>query len=132
MATAFLTTRVGKCNEKDYTKLRRLVNYIHATKDEECLIGIEDIGIMHAHVDGSHAVHQNMRGHSGGALSFGIGLVTSASEKQKINIKSSTECEIVAVSDVLPKALCMMFHGNEKDCAPFSRLCLELVKRQNV
>ena len=23
-----------------------------------------------------------------------------------------------------------MFHGNEKDCAPFSRLCLELVMIQ--
>ena len=28
--------------------------------------------------------------------------------------------------------LAIIFHGNEKDCAHFSRLFLELVKRQNV
>lgn len=62
-------------------KKRRLNNYIHATKDEECVVGVEDIGIMHTYVGTSHAVHPNMRSHSGGAISLGIGLIASTSQK---------------------------------------------------
>ena len=29
LVTSFLTTRVGKCNEKDYAKLCVLINYTH-------------------------------------------------------------------------------------------------------
>ena len=105
MSISFLSTRVGKCNEKDYGKLRRLVNYTHTTLDEESVIGIEDIGIMHTYVDASYAVQPNMRSHSGGEISYGIGLIASTSQKQKLNVRSSTEAEIVGVSDVLPKVL---------------------------
>jgi len=105
LATSFLTTRVGKCNEKDYAKLRRLVNYIDTTKHKVSVVGIEDIGILHTYIDASYAVHPNMRSHSGGAISFGTGLVASTSQKQKLNVRSSTEAEIVGVDDVLSKVL---------------------------
>ena len=54
-------------------------------------------------VDAFYAVHPNMRSHTGGAMSFGRGIVhTSRSSKQKLNTKSSMEAELVAVSNYLP------------------------------
>ena len=42
------------------------------------------------------------RSHTGGTLSLGKGSVYSTSTRQKINTKSSTEAELVAVDDCMP------------------------------
>jgi len=104
---SFLSKRHLECNEHDYAKLRRLIHYIHATKNIECIIGIKNIGLLTTFVDASYAVHMNMRSHSGGAMTFGIGVFSSDSKMQKLNTKSSTDAEIVAVSDFLPKVIFM-------------------------
>ena len=59
-------------------------------------------------VDASYAVHPNMRSHTGGALSFGTGILHGKSSKQKLNTKSSTEAELVAVSDYIPYHIWMI------------------------
>jgi hypothetical protein len=46
-------------------------------------------------VDASYAVHQDMRSHTGGVLSFGTGGLLGKSTRQKLNTKSSTEGELV-------------------------------------
>ena len=43
-----------------------------------------------------------MRSHTGGMMSFGIGALHTKSTKQKLNTKSSTEAELVGVSEYLP------------------------------
>ena len=53
-------------------------------------------------IDASYAVHPNIRGHTGGAISFGKGVVHARAGKQKLNVKSSTEAEIVGLSEYLP------------------------------
>ena len=53
-------------------------------------------------VDASYAIHDNMRSHTGGMMSFGIGALHTKSTKQKLNTKSSTEAELVGVSEYLP------------------------------
>ena len=77
--TFFLTTRVGKYTKEDYLELRRLVNYIHTTKDKEYLIRIRDIGILYTHINISYTMYVNMRSHSGSLISFKIGLVAYVS-----------------------------------------------------
>jgi hypothetical protein len=47
------------------------------------------------------AVHPNMRGHSGGALTLGLGFPISPSDKQKLNTCSSTESKLVGVDDLM-------------------------------
>jgi hypothetical protein len=42
-----------------------------------------------------------MRGHSGGALTLGIGFPISSSGKQKLNTRSLTESELVGVNDLM-------------------------------
>ena len=43
----------------------------------------------------------NMHSHTGGTMSFGFGIVHAKSSTQKLNTKSSTEAELVAVSEYL-------------------------------
>eukprot|EP00978_Attheya_sp_CCMP212_P043733 scaffold290459_cov35-Attheya_sp.AAC.1 len=56
-------------------------------------------------VDASYAVHPDAKSHTGGTMSLGKGSIFSASLKQKLNTKSSTEAELVAASDMLPQAI---------------------------
>ena len=60
---------------------------------------------MHTFIDASYAVPPNMRGYAGGAISFGVGIIHGKASKQKINVKSSTECELVRVSEYIPYSL---------------------------
>ena len=51
-----------------------------------------------------------MRGHNGGAISMMYGLLHRNDYKQKINMKSSTEAELVGVRKYLPyNILLLMF-----------------------
>jgi hypothetical protein len=46
-----------------------------------------------------------MKSHIGGVMSLGTGAVYSASKKQKLNTKSSTESELVGIDNIIPQAL---------------------------
>ena len=46
-----------------------------------------------------------MKSHTGAAMFMGKGAIYSSSSKQKINTKSSTEAELVAVNDILGQVL---------------------------
>ena len=57
-------------------------------------------------VDASNAVHPNMRSHTGATMTLGKGSPYSISSKQKINTVSSTEAELVGISDVMKLIIC--------------------------
>ena len=52
-----------------------------------------------AYVDASYAVHHDLKSHTGVVLTLGKGAVYVGSSKQKIVAKSSTEAELIALSD---------------------------------
>ena len=56
-------------------------------------------------VDTSFAVHPDFSIHTGSGMSIRKLLVTSISKKQRINMKSSTESEVVGVADADPQIL---------------------------
>jgi hypothetical protein len=56
-------------------------------------------------VDALFAVHPDMRGHTGGAMTMGTGFPLDKSTKHKFNTCSSMESEIVAVNDLIPQIL---------------------------
>jgi hypothetical protein len=66
------------------------------------VLAAEDLTHMQSWVDASYAVHPDMKSHSGGVTSFGIGGLLAQSTKQKLNTKSSTEAELVGASNYLP------------------------------
>jgi len=81
------------------------MNYINETIDLKATVGAEDLHLMHHFVDSAHGVHMNFRGHTGGASSFGIGAILDESKAQKLNATSTGICEIIGVSDYLPKII---------------------------
>ena len=101
-AVAFLTTRVSQPTEDDWKKLRQVLQYLHHTINIVRTIGCKDMNQLQTWVDAAFAVHPNMRSHTGGVMSMGKGIIHSKSAKQKLNTKSSTEAEIVGVSEYVP------------------------------
>ena len=99
---AFLCTRVSSPDEDDWKKLRRVMCYLNQTVDDLRYLGCSNLNSVFTWVDAAYAVHPNMRSHTGGATSLGWGIIHSKSSKQKLNTKSSTEAELVGVSEYLP------------------------------
>ena len=56
-------------------------------------------------MDASFAVHEDMKSRTGIYMRLGSSTVYAASKKQKINTYSTTQSELVGVSDALPKML---------------------------
>jgi hypothetical protein len=104
-SVAFLTTRVREPDTDDWSKLTHLIKYIRGTRNLPLILSARGSGILKWWIDGSFAVHPNMRGHTGGGLSLGRGFPIVNSTKQKLNTRSSTESELVGVDDCMP-AIC--------------------------
>ena len=101
-AVAFLTTRVKASDEDDFKKLTRMIRYLRGSIELPLILRADSVPVPKWWVDGSHATHPNMRGHSGGCMSLGKGMPINTSTKQKINTRSSTETELVAADDFMP------------------------------
>ena len=50
-------------------------------------------------LDGSYALHDDMRGQGGALLLAGNSAVLFRSNKQKVNTRSSTKTELIAIDD---------------------------------
>ena len=77
--------------------------FIKCTAEDVRTIGADDLGHKYTFIDSAHAVHDNMRGHTGGCITFGTGVVDQKSSKKKMNTRSSTGTEHVGTSEYLPK-----------------------------
>ena len=67
---------------------------------------------MKSWVDVSYGIYSDCKIHTGGAMSWGWGILLSKCQKQNLNTKSSTESEIVGVSNYLPNFIwARMFLG---------------------
>ena len=100
---SFLSTRVKEPTKDDWHKFKRLMCWIKQTVEDVRIIGADNLLEMIVMIDSAHAVHDNMRGHTGGITSFGTGVVDQKSSKQKMNTRSSIETELVGTSEYLPK-----------------------------
>ena len=105
LAIAFLCTRVSKSTIQDWVKLKRVLQYVKGTLDMPRILGADSMLRLSTWVDASYAVHDDMRSHTGGCMSFGTGALMPKSTKQKLNTKSTTESEVVGASDYLPNVI---------------------------
>jgi hypothetical protein len=98
-AVIFLTTRVNGPDTDDDKKLTRILSYLHSEPHLHlCLTG-SHVQVPESFVDASYAVHGDFKGHTGGFITLGGGAIHVKSSKQKLNSKSSTEAELIALSD---------------------------------
>ena len=106
-AVAYLATRVLKCDSSDVEKLYRLVRYIRWTLDLGVVMRPGRSGLLvRLFVDASYGVHLDGKSHTGSCIVIGdVGAVHCRSIKQTIVAKSSTEAELVGLSDSANQAL---------------------------
>jgi hypothetical protein len=100
-AVSFLTSRVGQYDVDDLGKVKRLLGYIRKTRDSGVCFRIGSDMIIRVYVDAAYGVHiHDGKSHSGAYTVLGKGGPLEAkSGKQKNVTKSSTEAELVALSD---------------------------------
>ena len=82
--------------------MERLLIFLKNTNNDKRHIGLFNLESIYTWIDAEYDVHPDMKSHTGGAVSFGQGMLHCLSENQKLNIKSSTEAEVVGISDYLP------------------------------
>ena len=101
LPTIFLTTRVSVATKEDQRKLNRVLAYLNAEPHLGIHLGACEDGTLRlqCYADASFGVHPNGKSHSGMVLSLGRGPVLTKSVKQKIVVRSSTEAELVCLSD---------------------------------
>ena len=106
-AVSFLATRVNRCTTDDLAKLQRLMRYVCATKERGVVFSPGKSGIVvSVLIDAAYGVHPDGKSHTGSCVVIGdVGAVHCKSSKQQIVTKSSTEAELVALSDSANQAL---------------------------
>ena len=95
----FLATRVKAADIDDWKKLDRVLRYVNATQDLSLTIELGKQVLVLAYIDCSHGVHVDGKGHTGSVISLGKGAVHAKSGKQKLVSKSSTETELIGLTD---------------------------------
>ena len=105
-AVAFLSTRVQNSTEQDMKKLNKLGKCL---KDMLLTLGVEKPLVLHCYVDASYSVHRDGKSHSAGFTTLGCGAIRASSRKQTIVSKSSTEAEVVDMSDNTEDNLGIMY-----------------------
>jgi hypothetical protein len=99
LAVSHLSTRVNDVKQDDVDDLERVYRYLHANPKHvvEYWRGAE-VGVT-SYIDSSHASHDDYKGRTGCVLLCAGGLVGAWSTKQAINTKSSTESELVGLTE---------------------------------
>ena len=93
-------------NLANWGKLKRVLQFsVWGTKYDNKKIETRNLHSLHTYIDASYAIHDNKRNHNVGLITTGIGIVHGKSSRENLNVKSSTEAEIVGMSDYLPNTL---------------------------
>jgi hypothetical protein len=66
---------------------------------EYLTLSTDDLRVVKWYVDASFAVHPDFKCHTGTVMTLGKGAMQSITRKQKMNVRSSTEGELVAVDN---------------------------------
>ena len=85
------------------------MKYLKVTKRAKITLRADSLRIIKWWVDAAFASHHDCRGHSGGMMSRSAGAVISRSMKQRINGKSSTDSESIAVDHFMGPVLNTMY-----------------------
>ena len=105
VSVSFLATRVQCATERDEVKLTRTLKYLNATAHLGLTLEVgESISVL-GYIDASYGVHVDAKSHTGAAITLGKGVVYAKSTKQKVVSKSSTEAELIGLSDSASQVL---------------------------
>ena len=86
-----------------------MLQFINCTIYEKLTLSADGLTFLTTWVDTSYTVHDDTRGHTGGCMTLDSGMIHCKYSKQKLNTKSSTECEVVGASEYLPFTIYMTY-----------------------
>jgi hypothetical protein len=96
---SFLTKRVLAPQRDDLRKLESTITYIRGTRTLPLILEVTDPVHVTSYIDASFGVHKDSKSHTGCVITLGKGAIYSKSSTQKLNTISSTEAELVAVTE---------------------------------
>ena len=82
-----------------------MIKYLNGTRDIFLSLNAKDGMTIHSYIDAGFANHKDGKSHTGEMISLGGGAILCKSSKQKLVAKSSTEAELIGLSDGLPHVL---------------------------
>lgn len=104
-AVSYCATKVLSPDEDDEKKLDRILSYLLLTRDQVLTLRIGSVLEIRAYVDASFGTYKDMKSVTGVVIKIGDATIYIKSGKQKIVTRSSTEAELVGLSDVLSQIL---------------------------
>jgi len=104
-AVSFLTTRVKCPTQNDWSKLKRMMDFLKSTINDVSHLSADDTQTIKWYVDAAFAVHPDYKSHTGAVMLLGNGAIQAVSTKQKVNSRSSTEAELISIDDAIGKVL---------------------------
>ena len=83
-----------KCGDQGNNKISPyIVNLFMGCAFVKFPVRVDVLGFLNWWVNAAYAVHNNMKGHMGGAFSMGKGIIYGTSTQQKLVTQSSTEAD---------------------------------------
>ena len=82
--------------------MRIILVVLKAKNNDQSILGTDDFLRLEIFIDESHLVHPKMRGRTGGAISFGLGISHVKYAKQKFSTKFITDLEVLGIIKYLP------------------------------
>lgn len=98
-AVTYLATKCQRPTEDDYKHGIRVLRYLAQHKDARLLYKPNGLKIE-VYCDASHLLHADGKGHSGAVVLLGGNHIYSFSGKQKLQARSSTEAELIALDEI--------------------------------
>jgi Reverse transcriptase (RNA-dependent DNA polymerase) len=105
MSISFCATKVLAPTEEDQTKLERILSFILYSRRQKMILRIGDKCALRAYVDASFGLYEDGKSVTGVAIMLGEATMYVKSGEQKIVTRSSTESELVGISDALSQVL---------------------------
>ena len=128
LTITLLCTHVKDPNECDWNKLIRLTKFLNGTKDKKLRLSMDNIKCIKWYVNAAFAVHAKYKSHTGATMTFRECMVQSISWKQKLNMRSSTEAELVAVDDATVMILWMKLFLEEQGYTVEKNIYTRIIK----
>ena len=104
-AVSWCATRVLHPTEEDERKLDRILGYVLHTQNQTMILRVGDTCEVRAYVDASHAIYPDGKSVTGICILIGGAPIYFKSGKQATVSRSSTESELIGVSDALSQIL---------------------------
>lgn len=104
-SVSWCASRVLNPTQEDEKKLDRILEYLLNTIDQKLILRIGKDVVLRAFVDASFGLYEDGKSVTGVVIMIGNAIIYVKSGKQKIVTRSSTESELVGISDALSQIL---------------------------